>query len=217
MVDAYEDVSPTLENYAERRAGQPVYAQVLRWLQLRFNEYWRQAQRNNLGPVAVPDFTALYTAIKYKNWLPPEIPLMYLREGETTRVVRPAFGGLPITNQPDTLKSADQTPREGNKVAPKAIKNDDVPETVRALASHVGKIQKFLEVVGDGRPAPVPKNNKGQEMCLAWYVKGGCYNTCQRRDSHVKLSQIEEKRLCDFLKKGIAKQQPAVSGGGQTE
>ena len=217
VVDAYEDVSPTLENYAERRAGQPVYAQVLRWLQLRFNEYWRQAQRNNLGPVAVPDFTALYTALKYKNWLPPEIPLMYLREGETTSAVRPAFGGLPVTNQPDTLKSADQTPKEGNKVAPKAIKNDDVPETVRALAIHVGKIQKFLEVVGDGRPAPVPKNNKGQEMCLAWYVKGGCYNTCQRRDSHVKLSQIEEKRLCDFLKKGIAKQQPAVSGGGQTE
>ena len=220
VVDAYEDVSPTLENYAERRAGQPIYAQVLRWLQLRFNEYWRQAQRNAQGPVAVPDFTTLYTAIKYKNWLPPEIPVMYLREGELATSSRQLSGGPALVGSRDASgnpPAQSLANKEANKVAPKAVKNDEVPETVRALASHVGKIQKFLELVGDGRPAPVPKNNKGQDMCLAWYVKGGCYNTCQRRESHVKLSPIEEKRLCDFLKKGIAKQQPTAAGGGQAE
>ena len=219
VVDTYEDVSPTLENYAERRADQPVYAQVLRWLQLRFNEYWRQSQRSTYGPVAVPDFTALYTAIKYKNWIPPEIPVMYLREGELAPTLSAAVVGQGATSQPVQVGMAptQTATKEGSKIAPKSIKNEEVPESIRTLSSHVGKIQKFLEVVGDGRPAPVPKNNKGQEMCLAWYVKGGCYNTCQRKDSHVKLSPIEEKRLADFLKKGIAKQQPATPNGGQTE
>ncbi len=219
VVDTYEDVSPALENYAERRADQPVYAQVLRWLQLRFNEYWRQSQRSTYGPVAVPDFTALYTAIKYKNWIPPEIPVMYLREGELAPTLSAAVVGQGATSQPVQVGMAptQTAAREVSKIAPKSIKNEEVPESIRTLSSHVGKIQKFLEVVGDGRPAPVPKNNKGQEMCLAWYVKGGCYNTCQRKDSHVKLSPIEEKRLADFLKKGIAKQQPATPNGGQTE
>ena len=68
-MDAYDEISPTLETYAERHPWQPVYAQVLWWLQLsRFNEYWRQAKRNIWGPVSVSDFTALvYTAIKFKN------------------------------------------------------------------------------------------------------------------------------------------------------
>ena len=164
IVDSYEEVSPTIENYAECRADQLVYAQVLRWLQLRFNEYRRQAQRNAHGPVSVPDFTALYTAITYKNWLPPEIPLRYLRESEPVGTARQTLGVQPTINQPDTNGPRMPAGREANKIVPKAIKNEDVPETVRALASHVGKIQKILDVIGNGRAAAVPKNNKGEAM-----------------------------------------------------
>ena len=152
-------VSPTLETYAERHPGQPVYAQILRWLQLRFNEYWRQAQRNIGGPINVPDFTALYTAVKFKNWLPPEIPFMYLRESEpmwagsqtpTTR------GGVALANVggPTILGSGTvaSTVGDGKRNAPKSLKNEEVPDAIRGLSANIGKIQKFLEVMGDGHP-----------------------------------------------------------------
>ena len=208
IVDAYDEVSPTLETYAERHPMQPVYAQVLRWLQLRFHDYWRQAQRSTQGPTTVPEFSSLYESIKYKNWIPPEIPAIYMRDSEPSNAV--ILGTHPsLNNQPSTSGGPPFTP-EGKKPTPKIQKNDDVPDSVRALAVNVGKIQKFLEVMGDGRAPPIPKNNRGQEMCLAWFLKGGCYNTCQRKETHAKLNAAEEKRLCEFLKKGIAKQQPSA-------
>ncbi len=213
IADTFDEVSPTLEAYAERNPRQPVYAQVLRWLQLRFNEYWRQAQRSQGGPVAVPDFSALYTAIKYKNWIPPEIPIRYLRESEpsgssahvqhVTNIAQPNMWGE---------APAPTTQGEDKRAAPKSVKNGDVPLAVKNLAGSIGKIQKFLEVMGDGNPPPIPKNNRGQELCLSWYLKGSCYTTCLRKASHEKLNPTEEKRLVDFLKRGIAKQQGAQVG-----
>ena len=226
IVDAFDEVSPTLETYAERHPGQPVYAQIVRWLQLRFNEYWRQAQRNVGGPGNVPDFTTLYTAIKFKNWLPPEIPFMYLRESEPMWVggqiptSTRGGGALASVGGPATSGSgvAVQTIGDGKRSAPKSIKNEEVPDTIRGLSANIGKIQKFLEVMGDGQPPQIPKNNKGQEMCLSWYLKGNCYSTCQRKDSHAKLNPAEEKRLSDFIKRGLAKQQATqTSGAGATE
>ena len=55
-------------------------------------------------------------------------------------------------------------------------------------------------------------------MCLSWYLKGNFYSTCQRKESHAKLNPADEKRLSDFLKRGLAKQQTTqASGEGATE
>ena len=58
IVDAFDEESLTLEAYAERHPAQPVYTQILRWLHLRFNKYWRQAQRNIAGPFTVQKLVA---------------------------------------------------------------------------------------------------------------------------------------------------------------
>ena len=165
----------------------------------------------------MPDFTALYTAIKFKNWLPPEIPIMYLSESESTlRTTRFAeerpFGSA--GNQPIAAVGETKATSQGDErsTISKSIKNGDVPVSIRSLSGNIGKIQKFLEIMGDGTPPQIPKNNKGHEMCLSWYIKGSCYSTCQRKTSHEKLTPPEEKRLVEFLKKGIAKQQAAQAG-----
>ena len=120
IVDAYDEVSPTLETYAERHPMQPVYAQVLRWLQLRFHDYWRQAQRSTQGPTTVPEFSSLYESIKYKNWIPPEIPAIYMRDSEPSNAV--ILGTHPsLNNQPSTSGGPPFTP-EGKKPTPKIQK-----------------------------------------------------------------------------------------------
>ena len=208
VVDCFDEVSPMLELLAEQSPRKPVYAQVLRWIQLRVNEYWRQAQRTPLGLAAVPRFAELYDAIKFKSWHAPEIPALYLRGSEPaldvpTNIVA-SSDGLTVGRVVAT--------EEPKKVAPKYIKNPEMSETLRGLGAKVKKIQTFLEVMGDGKIPQIPKNNKGHEMCLAWYLKDGCYSTCQRKESHTKLAPSEEKRLVEFIKKGLAKQ-----GGDVTE
>jgi hypothetical protein len=49
----------------------------LRWIQLRFQEYWSEAEIVK-GPVELPNFKLLYESICYKQWMRPEIPVAYM-------------------------------------------------------------------------------------------------------------------------------------------
>jgi hypothetical protein len=57
--DYKEDVQPRLETLAETNPGQLVYAQVLRWLQLRFHEYWTDVEAA-AGRGTPPKFKLLF-------------------------------------------------------------------------------------------------------------------------------------------------------------
>ena len=51
-----------------------------------------------------------------------------------------------------------------------------------------------------------PLNNAGQEFCVAWWCKGGCYTACGRRAAHVPFANAAERtRLLDFVREHLVR------------
>jgi hypothetical protein len=88
ILNKYEHVQPKLETLADTYPPEPVYAQVLRWIQLRFHEYWIELELT-LEDVSAPAFHTLYESIRYRQWTWPQIPATYLA---TPTKKRPAPG-----------------------------------------------------------------------------------------------------------------------------
>jgi hypothetical protein len=77
-IDSYESIQPKLETLAKTCTWELVYAEVLRWLQLCFQEYWMDTKVLS-GLVEPPNFKLLFTSIWNKQWLHPA---SYLQGGE---------------------------------------------------------------------------------------------------------------------------------------
>ncbi|MFN9982614.1 MAG: hypothetical protein ACK53Y_21985, partial [bacterium] len=44
--------------------------------------------------------------------------------------------------------------------------------------------------------APPPSMDSGQQMCLSYFVRGGCWTTCKRSSTHARqLTPTEKQRL----------------------
>jgi hypothetical protein len=66
IVDQYDTFQPVVETYVASLPGQPIYTQMLRWVQLRCNAYWSTVVRTLTGVVRAPDFAVLFNNIQYK-------------------------------------------------------------------------------------------------------------------------------------------------------
>jgi hypothetical protein len=67
LVDKYDNFQPLVETYTASLQGQPVYTQMVRWVQLRCNAYWNVAVHTLTGTSRPPDFGELYNDIQYKQ------------------------------------------------------------------------------------------------------------------------------------------------------
>jgi hypothetical protein len=72
----FEQIQPKLEE-TDRYQSEPVYVQVLHWIQLRFHECWIELELS-IAYVEPPRFGTLYEAIRYQQWMRPTIPATYL-------------------------------------------------------------------------------------------------------------------------------------------
>jgi hypothetical protein len=206
VIDAYEGIQPKLETLAEANPRELVYAQFLRWLQLRFQEYWTDAEVA-VGQVDPPNFKMLVTAIRYKQWLRPEIPAGYFCKPKPRFLQPPdngrvpgGWGSIPVPRAPRANPPA---PAPASRHS--YLRNANARSTLLNKGEALGKINVFLKVVGDGQIAAVPKNEQGKELCLAYHSKGGCYEDCARLQGHGVLSEDEADRLLDFIAKGLEK------------
>jgi hypothetical protein len=84
-VDEYDNFQPLVETYSASLQGQPVYTQMVRWVQLRCNAYFNVAVCMLTGTVRPPNFGGLYNDIQYKQWNRLSIPPKYLAEKQSPR------------------------------------------------------------------------------------------------------------------------------------
>ena len=83
--------------------------------------------------------------------------------------------------------------------------NDRPDGSLAKLGAEIGKFNPFLKLIGDGQLADAPKTNSGLEMCLAYQTRGRCYKDCGRHSGHVHQNEGKIARLCELIKKGLAK------------
>jgi hypothetical protein len=209
LVDQYDTYQPLVETYVASLRGQPVYTQMVRWVQLRCNAYWNLVVRSSTGSTRAPDFSALYNDIQYKQWNRPSIPKQYLSDTK-------AAGGSPALNE--SGGSAGQTFPKKAPAAPQSKKtNNDPPdrlrnsnfddEVLRPLGVRIGRVALFLKKIAPAgkHMAVPPKNSAGAVLCLNWHTKGHCWSHCDHKKAHTELGSDEKTQLIQFLEAGLEK------------
>ena len=54
------------------------------------------------------------------------------------------------------------------------------------------------------RSHPPPTNDAGQEFCVAWWTRGGCYPNCGRRETHQPFASAAERtRLLAYVREHL--------------
>jgi hypothetical protein len=198
ILDRYDSIQPLVEELAEVYNKDLVYAQILRWLQLRFQEYWSELEYA-LDTVPPPRFSALYEAIRYKQWQRPPLPDAYLFKGKVG-----SGSGLrdPIDRRAGTDAGGGAPPGGGPTDGKHTyVRNPNPDASYLSIGSQIGKLNVYLKKVGH-KFGSIPKDDKGNEMCLAYHLKGGCYEDCARAIGHHLLSRTEHGVLGTFMKKG---------------
>jgi hypothetical protein len=200
IVDRYDAVQALVEELAKLHNKDLVHAQMLRWLQIRFQEYWSELEYA-VDTVPPPRFSALYEAIRYKQWQRPPLPEAYLVKPRA--VVEKRGGGLLNDKRGGGLFNQTTIPPcvvpDGKHTY---IRNPTPDDGLLSVGSQVGRLNVYLKKVGH-KFGSIPNDDKGHEMCLAYHLKGGCYEDCARAIGHHSLSRKELNELGIFMKKGM--------------
>jgi hypothetical protein len=204
IVGGYNVVQPRLETLANQYLNELIHVQLLHWIQLRLQEYWSEAEIV-LGPVELPNSKLLFEAIRYKQWICPEIPSAYVQK---KRLRITDLGGTLCTRGTTSSKKKTETPATGTTQRHAYQRNEAPIQDLVQKGSSIGRIAVFVKVTGES----VPKSDNGRKMCIAYHTKGGCYKDCAHAIGHSKLNEVEAPRLQTYVKNGLEKMEaPTLS------
>jgi hypothetical protein len=203
-------------------------AHLLRSIQLQCYNWFYQ-RRARLSP-ATPDFTTMLHNIVLNTFVLPHLPpvlykLAYPKVslGSAT----PSLAGSSI--------SQDSTPSSSVSGASNASSAASITSGISGLTmptmgdgrqrgTHFANVNpdnrlvqlvppgvKLRDLMGSDHP---PALDNGQQMCLSFLLRGGCWSTCRRATSHThSLNDNERNRLMAYLQTQRQKLQPAPTPG----
>jgi hypothetical protein len=212
VVDQYDSFQPVVETYVASLPGQPIYTQMIRWVQLRCNAYWNAVVRTTTGITRAPDFAVLFNDIQYKQWNRPSIPRKYLADpkpktapSSADRSAGGSGGNTGRSSGTNTTAGRGQSSSTGNSDHQR-LRNQDFREELRVLGFKLGKVTTFLKKVapeGENMATP-PKMANGAVFCLNWHTKGHCWSHCDNVSSHHHPTDIEVSDLTQFIERGLS-------------
>jgi hypothetical protein len=174
-----------------------VPALVQHWCKLKF-AYYVEHQWNSDGPVSVPDFVSLWEKIATgEQWESP-LPEQYLAPLPGPTVPRPGPSGPSPAPSPAPGRPA---PAPGPPAAPvsTAVVNLNYNATKFASFKELGLLIRDVITRAAAAGHPLPKNDRGEDMCVTFHVKGFCNANCRRNADHSPPGPVrnpaEEARL----------------------
>ena len=192
------------------------FARVIRAVQVHVQEYLHGVATNTAGTgagVELPSFGALAQDLKRgtfhnsTNWF--TIPAAYLEPVAVRSVVSttPTGTATTVTTVSDrtgiSTMTADTNPA-GTSVA--RVQNPARDAEFDAITLRTGGARKIMR---EHRP---PTNDAGDELCVAWWTRGGCFPTCGRRATHQPFASAAERtRLLTYVRTHL--QAPAADAG----
>jgi hypothetical protein len=224
VVRAYKTNFEHIEACVQALPTLPICSMILRWIQLRFQVYWTDGLK---GPTEPPNFKELYSQIRFKSWIPPSIPAVYLTDHHLALDMtggaapqQPPLAGALISGpaQPPSVGAiTSATPLAGAPGLPATGASTEGTQNpiewntaadarIKAKSPIMGTLKNFLLQAGGGQePAVVPNHDDGLDMCLAYQCRGSCYTTYRRRTAHKKLKATDATRLLSFVEAGLAR------------
>ena len=183
------------------------------------HEYLQNVETNvadSHAGVDLPEFEALLWDLKHgtfrngSNWVP-------LPEGYLTPAARGGTSSGGSRAPPSAVSTGGSTVTTG-------VSSITTAET-RTMAARVDNPRPdtdFASIVvrpGGTRPIlrdhPPPRNDAGQEFCIAWWTRGTCFANCRRQVTHTPFaSDAERNRLLTFCREHIAV--PAAAAASRT-
>lgn len=184
----YEQHLHLLMDYRSMSAGHEalVPGLVLRYFQAYFNLWIHQQLATDqivLFPSGVHDVWT-HLALRSYIWERP-FPMRYITSAAPLPGASPMVsvsslpppptgtGSAPTTNRPRTQETHRSMYPNGNEAEFKAYRT--------AMA---GKKFKTVIQAGVAKGHPIPKNHRGEEMCITFHVLGNCTSFCSRRNDH---------------------------------
>ena len=185
-------------------------SRILRYVQVRAYEYLRFINTSPNEDLEwnvdnAPDFEPMLMDLQRgtfhtsNNWMP--LPAAYVVAPATTYLATRSTGtvatastttgggGASVTSGVSALTTATTTPSNTQTRIPNP--NNDAAFNNLTLRGALGTL------VRANRP---PRNDAGNEFCVGWWCKGGCYSSCGRRDAHVPFASTgERERLLTYV------------------
>ena len=184
------------------------YARIVRAVQLSVHEYLQQVGANiaeGVTGVPLPSFTAMLQDLKRgtfqisANWV--AIPDEYLSVPPAAGgSVRSSPGSAPSTVSESTRSSVSTLTGGDTTRAPVTREENPAPDTeFSTITLRPGGIRNALRA---HRP---PRNDAGNEFCVAWWTKSACFANCGRRNTHAPFANPAERaRLHTYVREHLA-------------
>ena len=222
LVAAIRNASPFIaDRYLQAVVSNPTVANVyfaciIRTVQVTMHEYWQSVGTNVAAGhtgVDLPEFRTLVTELKRgtshfsSHWVP--LPEEYMTPpsapggartrgstvGQQARSDHSAVDGSNRSARTDTSSLTGDTPRT-------SVSRIDNPAPDPEFTSITVRPGGTRSVLREHRP---PANDGGQEICVAWWLRGGCFPTCGRRATHRAFASAAERtRLLPFCREHLA-------------
>jgi hypothetical protein len=176
--------------------GMHQFPLVLRWLQIRFSNWFTDQHREPVH-ISIPDFNILITKILYDEAWEPTLPSKY-------QAFVPALGGspapIPSPKKPGVPAPAPYQPAPaagGGRGARVSNNTTDASYTpFRQLSLPLAVVRDKAKEAGK----PVPKNGNNTEFCLSYHVLGFCWENCGRAEDHRVHKDTERTTLINWCK-----------------
>lgn len=193
------------------------HARIVRAIQLNVHDYLSlvgTSMGSGVAGITVPIFDSMLTELKRgtfhqsTNWV--SIPDVYL---DATPVTHQPAGSVTSTPSGILTTASHSTTRTGVSTL--------TADTERvARVNNPGPDSEFTDItlraegtrriMQEHRP---PANDAGNEFCVAWWTKGGCFPNCWRRLTHRAFASAAERtRLLAYVREHL--QAPAAAAGG---
>lgn len=164
-----------------------VPALLARTIQLSVN-HWLEEQGRTPAPIPFPDLSAVFQHIALERSWEPTLPKRYLKTQPPDVPTDPLPAGLT-----DTATSPPPTKPKNEYLA-----NQGYDATRFGTFNAMGlRHPDFRKRLSESKVA-IPKNARGDTMCLSYHVKGGCNSQCRFVSGHGKLTDAEAKELQDW-------------------
>ena len=181
------------------------YPRVLRTVQVEINDYFHQVAVNpdeGLTGVDVPKLSGLLLDLKRgvfpqsTNWL--SIPDEYL-SGNVTPSVASTVTTRGVTTSGGSVASKSDTAIStltgDTRESVHRVNNPAPDNEFATLSLRSGGVRPIV------RSHPPPRNDAGNEFCVSWWTRGGCYPNCARRETHRSFaSPAERERLMAYVR-----------------